>query len=394
MRKDDTMDVTRSEEANPAAVKVLKSAKFFKSDEENEDDTTSEYVTGYVRGGETPRKKRDEVRPSREEVEPKKPIYSSFDDDDDDDNDDLSDFLKNARPPRKERKRSSIYDEPRDKERKESVSSWLESRPIKPVKGTGKTTKSDVNNNSFIEDDYNSSDLGEFRERYNSRDVFSTGKNDDSVVNESKKRRGQILHASPQNRDNKKRKPQKTQNGINPVRVVIAASVIGLLVLVVVVLVQMNSLRTRLNNAEALIAAGAGLTEEEIASMEGAYDLAQDLLLERRDRITVLENFLRSEGYDPAYLEPRPATPVQNQPAAPNQNQNQNGATDTTIADDGTFEPFYITVQSGQILSRIAFAHFGSSEPRYVNHIASTNGLRDPNDITVGQRLRITPLPQ
>jgi len=394
MRKDDTMDVTRSEEANPAAVKVLKSAKFFKSDEENEDDT-SEYVTGYVRGGETPRKKRDEVRPSREEAEPKKPIYSSFDDDDDDDNDDLSDFLKNARPPRKERKRGSIYDEPRDNERKESVSSWLESRPIKPVKGTSKVLKSDVKNSSFIEDDYNSSDLGEFRERYNSRDVFSTGKNEDSIVNESKKRRGQILHTPPEKRDNKKRKPQKTQSGINPVRVVIAASVIGLLVLVVVVLVQMNLLRTRLNDAQALIAAGAGLTVEEIATMEEAYDTAQRLFMERSNRVTALENFLISEGYDPEYLQPRPATPVQNQPVPPNGNQgNQNGATDTTITNDGTFEPFYHTVQPGQILSRIAFTHFGSSEPRYVNHIASENGLRDPNDITIGQRLRITPLPQ
>jgi len=392
MRKDDTMNTTRSEEANPAAVKVLKGA-FFPS--ESEDTDNSEYVTGYVRGGETPRRKRDEVRPPREEAEPKKPLYSSFDDDDDDDSDDLSDYFKSPRPPRerKERKRTSIYDEPRDKERRGSVSEWLEDKPVKKDhdvrRGASKVVKSDIDikdASSFIEDDYNSSNIGEFRERYNSKDLFSTGKNTDSVV-ESKKRRGEILNATPQKHDKVKRR--KSQGGINPVRVVIAGSVIGLLVLVVVVLVQMNSLRSRLNDAEALIYAGAGLTVEEIAYMEGELDIAQNLLVTYRTRISRLEDFLHEEGYDPSYLQPRPNTPAPNQPITPN----QNGTTDTTITDDGIFAPFYHEVQRGEILSRIAFRHFGSSNQIYVDHIVRENGLRDANNIVIGQQLRITPLP-
>jgi len=398
MRKDDTMDTTtRSEEANPAAVKVLKGAFFKPTDSEDTD--TSEYVTGYVRGGETPRKKRDEVRPSREEAEPKKPIYSSFDDDDDD-NDDLSDFFKNPRTSR-ERKRGSIYDEPRGKERKESVSEWLEDKPVKPVKkdydarrGTGKVVKSDSvikDSSRFIEDDYdNSTNIGEFRERYNSKDLFSTGRNTNST-SESKKRRGEILNATPPKRDSKpKRKSSKSQAGINPVRVVIAASVIGLLVLVVVVLVQMNSLRSDLNDAEALIDAGAGLTVEEIADLRDALDAALGFLLEHGERIDELEEFLVSEGYDPDYLEPRPATPVQNQPNTPNANQNGTGAIDTT-PDTGVSETTYIYVRHGQSLSTIARNHFHSNDIRYVNHIARENGITNPDNIREGQRLRITP---
>jgi hypothetical protein len=400
MRKDDTINSTRSEEANPAAVNVLKGA-FFKSDSDDSDDT-SEYVTGYVRGGETPRRKRDEVRPSsRADVaEPKKPAYTSFDDDDEDDSDDLSDYFKNSRTPRK-RTPSASHEDERKKRRESVVSEWLEDKPAKKPyevrrqQGTNKMPRSEIKESSFIEDDYNSSDMGEFRERYNSKDLISTGKRSASSpasTAEPQKRRGEILHAPQQKRvDNVKRKPKsQAQGGINPVRVIIAGSVIGLLVLIVVVLAQMNSLRSRLNEAERLLEAGAGMTEEQIAELNDSVQFAQTEMRNHSNRVTHLENFLYSEGYDLENLQPRPAMPAPNQPTT-NQNQGGVAVDTTTVIDDGTFEPFYVYVRAGQILARIAREHFNSTDSRYVHHIARENGIADINNVREGQRLRITP---
>lgn len=54
-------------------------------------------------------------------------------------------------------------------------------------------------------------------------------------------------------------------------------------------------------------------------------------------------------------------------------------------------EPVIHIVQSGEVLSRIANLHFGSSTQHYVNLIAAANNLTDPGNIRIGQELVIPP---
>jgi len=51
--------------------------------------------------------------------------------------------------------------------------------------------------------------------------------------------------------------------------------------------------------------------------------------------------------------------------------------------------PIIHIVESGQVLSRIANQHFGSSAQFYIDLIAQANNLANPNDIYIGQRLTI-----
>jgi len=57
-----------------------------------------------------------------------------------------------------------------------------------------------------------------------------------------------------------------------------------------------------------------------------------------------------------------------------------------------TLSDFSQEVQSGQTLSGIAHVHYGQSGPALVRALASYNGMTDPNQLHVGQTLRLPPI--
>lgn len=53
---------------------------------------------------------------------------------------------------------------------------------------------------------------------------------------------------------------------------------------------------------------------------------------------------------------------------------------------------FELEVAAGQSLSKIAHAHYGSASIELVNKLAQYNGMRDPNALRAGMRLKLPPL--
>ena len=82
----------------------------------------------------------------------------------------------------------------------------------------------------------------------------------------------------------------------------------------------------------------------------------------------------------PSGAEPRPppAEPARPKPSAP--------------ANEPSLSDFTQRVQSGQTLSGIAHVHYGQSGPALVRSLAAYNGLSDPNQLQVGQTLRLPPI--
>jgi nucleoid-associated protein YgaU len=84
----------------------------------------------------------------------------------------------------------------------------------------------------------------------------------------------------------------------------------------------------------------------------------------------------RPSGAEPR---PRPADPV-----VPQKSGGEGGA--SALSD------FTQLVQDGQTLSGIAHVHYGQSGPALVRALATYNELSDPDQLKVGQSLRLPPI--
>ena len=64
----------------------------------------------------------------------------------------------------------------------------------------------------------------------------------------------------------------------------------------------------------------------------------------------------------------------------------------TFLPTPGRPPDFELEVGPGQVLSRIAVHHYGTSRPRLVEALARYNGLDSPDKLREGQRLRLPPI--
>jgi len=209
----------------------------------------------------------------------------------------------------------------------------------------------------MAEEDFNS-----FRERYSEPHVMAP----------REPRAGE----RPRTAGARRRETDVPVEGPSPLRYMLGIILIGLLALMAFLAMNNRNLRLDLDRYQGL-ATDTTDSAVEITQLELALAASQEsnaiLQAELDAKAALLYELSPGGEYDPTDNTPgRPGDgyePALPEPPAP--------------------EPVIHIVESGQMLSRIAFQHFGSSAQHYVNLIAAANGIENPNDIYIGQRLVI-----
>ena len=212
------------------------------------------------------------------------------------------------------------------------------------------------------EEDFNS-----FRERYSEPHVMAP--------REPKGERPRNAGAA------KRREPDVPHEGPSPLRYMLGIILIGMLALMAILAYSNRGLRLDLVRYQAL-AATANDNAAEITSLGLALDASQAdnaALQAKLDEMAALLEAGYPGGNDTDTPPDSPGRPGDGTPYVP-----------ATTPPPQAPAPVIHIVESGQILSRIALQHFGSSNQRYVDLIVNANdNLTNPNDIYIGQRLII-----
>ena len=214
-------------------------------------------------------------------------------------------------------------------------------------------------------------DIGAFRERYSGNEILSPPK---AARMKDPRPRGSM---PPRDAD-------PLDEGPNPLRYLLAIVFIGVLGIMAFLALNNRNLRRDLDASQAQIAS-INDRSHDLARLEVdivAYQSENASLKEEVATLTAqVEELLASGGgtQEDPYVPPteggRPGgdTPPDEPPPAPPEP-----------------EPIIHVVQSGQVLSRIAFIHFGNSGIYYQNLILAANpDVTNPNNIRVGQELVI-----
>lgn len=227
-----------------------------------------------------------------------------------------------------------------------------------------------------VEEQYPTEDaLNTFRRRYTSEDLFSPPRSTNKSVRQGQ--RGDV-------RKNRAKESERELETLSPLRMILAAVVIGILVLLTFLTTQLISFRNHYNEAqEELVSVRADVTAAEAQVTIQARDAAYALANAERQR-DEFEQMLIDLGHDPNQT----PTPPPNGDLRP-------AANDTTTPPPlATPElPTTHTVLPSENLSRLARRYFGNDNPSTIEHIRATNNLANPNDIRPNQVLQITPLP-
>jgi len=221
------------------------------------------------------------------------------------------------------------------------------------------------------DDDYNT-----FRPRPSGPDIMSPPK--EARVKEPRPRGSVPVH---------RREPDLAEevDGTTPLRYLLAVVFVGVLALMAFLALNNRNLRRDLSILEAQAAEVDDNAEDlERANLEIAG--YQTLLEEYRAENEALYAQLNDLGhavsdvtpdYTPGYTPSRPVdeSPGPEEPHAP-----------PPVA-----EPVIHVVLAGQVLSRIANMHYGSTAQVYIDKIVAANNLTNPNSIREGQELIIPP---
>lgn len=181
------------------------------------------------------------------------------------------------------------------------------------------------------------------------------------------------------------RRTSDVAEGPNPLRYMLAFIVLGVLALMVILAVNNRNLRLDVARLETN-AATVNNNAAELVTMSLERDYYQGEVASLREENTMLREQLGygNEEYDLPYTTDPEGTTT----ARPDDEAGTTSQTD--IVPPPAPAPVIHIVQSGQVLSRIANYHFGSSAQRYIDLIVAANeNLTDPNDIYVGQELII-----
>ena len=235
-----------------------------------------------------------------------------------------------------------------------------------------------------------SDDVSSFKSRYSDRDALGTARDPGSPDREAR-----TLHpvgAKPRTRTITP-PPGNAFQGINPLRWVALGSVIFVLVIMVVLTFNNSRLRRDLYDLRAASENGTptaaatpgngeaqtnGTISDEVNDLNMQLAIYSERLEQANSNIGVLEDFVRTLGYDPDHAFNPPAPDHEPPPTAPDVEPEP--------------EPAYVIhiVASGENLSRIAQLHYGSALERYWRLIAVENNIPAPyTGLQVNQPLRI-----
>ena len=248
---------------------------------------------------------------------------------------------------------------------------------------------------SEVESDYESGvewatledkDFNTFRQRYSGQHVLSEPR--EARIREPRPRGSVPLH---------RREPEPAAEGASPLRYMLAFIFVGVLALMAFLAINNRTLRRDLEAYQAQIARIEDNTaemsrlefnnlnyQEQIAELEGQVTDMQQQLYALGHGVTTTSAEDTDADASGGTTNARPSTdetPV----------DNGGGTADTTTQAQAPAQEHVIhVVQPGDMLSRIAFAHFGSSAQAYVDKIVAANdNISNPNDIRVGQEVII-----
>jgi len=218
-------------------------------------------------------------------------------------------------------------------------------------------------------------DFTTFRQRYSSNEVVSPPRA--TRVKEPRPRGSVPVH---------RREPDYPEGGDgNPLRYLLAFMFVGILALMAFLALNNRNLRRDLDVYQAQ-AAAVNDNAVNLAQANLEINSYQALVTELRADITYLESQLESMGYVQDGEEPY--VPEE----APNRPTDETPPEEVPPPPPAEPEPVIHIVQSGDVLSRIANLHYGSSTQFYIDKIVNANpALTNPNDIRIGQELVIPP---
>ena len=227
-------------------------------------------------------------------------------------------------------------------------------------------------------------DFNSFRQRYSGQHVLSEPR--EARIREPRPRGSVPLH---------RREPEPAAEGANPLRYMLAFIFVGVLALMAFLAINNRTLRRDLESYQAQIARIEDNTAE-MARMEFNNLNYQEQIAELEGQVTDMQQQLYALGHgvttasvddtdaDASGAAARPSTDE-----TPVDNDGAGTAADTTTQAPAQQHVIHV-VQQGDMLSRIAFAHFGSSAQAYVDKIVAANdNISNPNDIRVGQEVII-----
>ncbi|MCL2570918.1 MAG: LysM peptidoglycan-binding domain-containing protein [Defluviitaleaceae bacterium] len=230
-------------------------------------------------------------------------------------------------------------------------------------------------------------DFSNFRNRYSAHDVISTPKETREKETRVKEARdgGTVAPIAVHRREAAASHSPSEGDGANPLRYLLAIVLVGVLALMAFLAFNNRNLRRDLYAAQAQVnEADDSAGELERLNLELNGYRAD--LTEARVTIEDLEAQLGAQGY---------ASTTEDDPYANEETPNR--PNDETTPEEPpqpppTPDPVIHIVQPGEVLSRIANQHYGSSAQIYIDKIVAANDhLTNANAIQPGQELVIPP---
>ncbi|MCL2528150.1 MAG: LysM domain-containing protein [Defluviitaleaceae bacterium] len=239
-------------------------------------------------------------------------------------------------------------------------------------------TEAEVDWVSPGEEDYNT-----FRPRPAGPDIMSPPR--EASIKEPRPRGTVPVH---------RREPENTDDGEgpSPLRYLLAIVIVAVLGLTAFLAYDNRNLRRDVIVLEAQ-ATEVDMNAINLASANVEIAGYRTTLAEYRAENANLRGQLESiGGYEPPADEPdtQDVSPVAGEP--PSRPSDDTPPVEEPPAQPPAAEPTIHVVQPGQVLSRIANIHFGSSAQVYVDLIVAANdSISNPNDIQIGQEIIIPP---